>query len=129
MRIMKKYLLLLLAVSFIACTKDEGYGGLASISGKVYALNYNQNQVLLSEGYLGDVRVYISSRGSNDFYDDVRTTYDGSFKFDFLQEGSYDVWVYGDCDYCPWDQLVEKKEVEVTSRKAQVVLEDFVIKI
>lgn len=126
---MKKYLFLLSVFVFAACSKDEGYGGLASISGKVYAKNYNQDQVLLMEGYLGDVRVYISSRGSTDFYDNVRTSHDGSFKFDFLQEGEYDIWVYGECDYCPWDQEIDRKEANITSRKANIVLEDFVIKI
>lgn len=126
---MKKYLLLVLAVSFIACSKDEGYGGLASISGKVYAKDYNSNGVLVGENYLGGIKVYISSQNSTSFYDDIDTTYDGSFKFDFLQEGTYDIWVFGDCDSCTWDQNYEKITVKVDSRKADVVVDDIVITI
>lgn len=126
---MKKYLLLLLAVAFTACSKDEGYGGLASISGKVYAKDYNSNGILVGEDYLGGAKVYISSHNDTSFYDDVDTTYDGSFKFDFLQEGTYDIWVFGDCDSCPWDQNYVLKTIKVSSRKANVVVEDFVITI
>lgn len=126
---MKKYLLLLLVMAFIACSKDEGYGGLATISGKVYAKDYNSSGTLVSEGYLGDVKVYISKHNDTSFYDDVNTVFDGSFKFDFLQEGTYDVWVFGDCDSCPWDQIYVLKTIKISSRKANVVVEDFVITI
>jgi len=127
---MKRYIVLLvLTVLFMSCSKDEGYGGLASISGKVFAKDFNSNGVLVSEGYLGDVKVYISSHGGNSFYDDVDTYYDGSFKFDFLYEGTYDVWVIGECDYCPWNQIYDLKTVKITSKKADVVVEDFVIPI
>jgi hypothetical protein len=95
---MKKYLFLFLAVTLLACSKEEGYGGLASISGKVYAKDYNSNGVLVSENYLGGVKVYISKHNDTSFYDDLDTAFDGSFKFDFLQEGTYDIWVFGDCD-------------------------------
>jgi len=126
---MKKYLFLLLAVVFVACSKDEGYGGLASISGKVYALDYNTGGDLVDEDYLGGVKVYISKHNDTSFYDDIDTTYDGSFKFDFLHEGTYDIWVFGDCDSCTWDQNYVIKTVEVGSKKANVVLEDIVITI
>jgi putative colanic acid biosynthesis UDP-glucose lipid carrier transferase len=49
------------------------------------------------------------------------------YKFDFLYEGTYDIWVIGDCDYCPWDQTYVLKTIEVTSKKQDVVVEDFVI--
>lgn len=116
-------------MAFIACSKDEGYGGLATISGKVYAKDYNSSGTLVSEGYLGDVKVYISKHNDTSFYDDVNTVFDGSFKFDFLQEGTYDVWVFGDCDSCPWDQIYVLKTIKISSRKANVVVEDFVITI
>ena len=39
---MKKYLFLLIGLlALTSCSKEEGYGGLASISGKVYAKDYN----------------------------------------------------------------------------------------
>lgn len=126
---MKKYLFLFLAVTLLACSKEEGYGGLASISGKVYAKDYNSNGVLVSENYLGGVKVYISKHNDTSFYDDLDTAFDGSFKFDFLQEGTYDIWVFGDCDSCTWDQNYVKKTIEIGSRKANVVLEDLVITI
>ena len=128
---MKKYLLILvLAALFLtSCSKDEGYGGLASISGKVFAQDYNSSGTLVSEGYLAGIKVYIKSHDGGTFYDDVDTFYDGSFKFDFLHEGTYDVWVIGDCDYCPWDQTFVKKTVTIDSKKQNVTTEDFIISI
>ncbi|KGO90023.1 hypothetical protein [Flavobacterium suncheonense] len=127
---MKKLLVLLIALmALTSCSKEEGYGGLASISGKVYAKDYNSSGTLVSEGYLAGMKVYISSHDGNSFYDDVDTYPDGSFKFDFLHKGTYDVWVIGDCDYCPWDQVYVLKTIEVTSKKEDVVVEDFVISI
>lgn len=127
---MKKYLFLLIGLlALTSCSKEEGYGGLASISGKVYAKDYNSGGILVAEGYLGGMKVYISSHEGNSFYDDVDTYPDGSYKFDFLYEGTYDIWVIGDCDYCPWDQTYVLKTIEVTSKKQDVVVEDFVISI
>jgi hypothetical protein len=126
---MKIKLLLLILVSMLltSCSKDEGYGGLASIRGKIYAKNYNSSGYLVSEGYLGEARVYISKHGDASSFDDIRTSYDGSFRFKFLQEGTYDIWAFGDCDSCTWSQNYVVKTVEITSRKADVSMEDIII--
>lgn len=126
---MKKLILFFSFLTLLSCSKEEGYGGLASISGKVYAKDYNSGGTLVAEGYIAGMKVYISSHDGNSFYDDVDTYPDGSFKFDFLYEGTYDIWVIGDCDYCPWDQTYVLKTIEVTSKKEDVVVEDFVISI
>jgi hypothetical protein len=126
---MKIKILLLFALSlvFLSCSKDEGYGGLATVQGKIFAKNYNSSGYLVSEGYLGEVRVYISKHGDATSFDDKRTSYDGSFKFEYLQEGTYDVWAFGDCDSCTWSQNYVVKTVEVSSRKANVSMEDIII--
>ncbi|WP_313807502.1 hypothetical protein [Flavobacterium sp.] len=127
---MKKYLILFItSFCLLSCSKDEGYGGLASISGKVFAKDYNSSGVLVSEGYIAGMKVYISAHDGGAFYDDVDTYPDGSFKFNFLHEGEYDVWVVGDCDYCPWDQTYVLKTIKVSSKKENVVVEDFIVSI
>lgn len=126
---MKKNILLLVLVALtqVSCSKDEGYGGLATIEGKVFAKDYNSNGSLVGEGYLGGQKVYISEHNNPSQFDDVDTSYDGSFRFEFLQKGTYDIWTFGDCDSCNWDQNFVLKTVEIGSKKANVTVEDLII--
>ncbi|MDP5028559.1 MAG: hypothetical protein NWQ14_10075 [Flavobacterium sp.] len=126
---MKHKLLIILAITslFFSCSKDEGYGGLASISGRVFGKDYNSNGVLVSSNYLGGAKVYIGVHGSSTPFDDVDTSYDGTFRFEYLQKGTYDIWVFGDCDSCSWDQTYVVKTIEITSRKSSVTTDDLII--
>lgn len=127
---MRKYFILLaIATSLLSCSKEEGLGGLASISGKVYAKDYNSNGTLVGQGYLGDATVYISKSGDPNYFEKVNTSYDGSFKIKFLHKGTYDIWVFGDCDSCPWDQTFVKKTITISGTKEDVTTEDFIISI
>jgi len=128
---MKRIVLLLLAFLplFMSCKHEEGKGGLATIKGKVYAKDYNSNGGLVDEGYIGGVKVYISKHGDPNYFDDYNTSYDGSFQFNFLYEGTYDIWVFGDCDNCRWDQVYQLKTIEVNEKREVVVMEDINITI
>lgn len=126
---MRIFWILFVCVLFVSCKKYEGYGGLATIKGRVYAKNYNSNGTLVSEGYYGEVRVYISKHGETEYFDDLRSSYDGTFTFQNLHVGTYDLWVFGDCDNCSWNQMYELKTVTITEKKEEINLEDFVIKI
>jgi hypothetical protein len=124
---MKKIIILLFAISFLSCSKEEGYGGLATIKGKVYGKDFNSSGYLVGEGYLGDVSVYISKSGSTNYFDKVDSAYDGSFTFKFLHKGTYDIWVFGDCDTCTWEQTFVKKTIRISSTKQTVTSEDLVV--
>lgn len=124
---MKKIIILFIAFSLFSCSKEEGYGGLATITGKVYGKDFNSSGYLVGEGYIGDVSVYISKSGETAYFDKVDSAYDGSFTFKFLYEGTYDIWVYGDCDTCAWDQTFTKKTITISSSKETVTTEDLVI--
>ena len=125
---MKKLIcLFLVSVSFLSCSKDEGYGGLATIKGKVYGKDYNSSGYLIGEGYLGGTKVYISKSGETAYFDKVDSAYDGSFTFKFLHTGTYDIWAYGDCDTCTWDQVYVKKTITISSTKETVTTENLVI--
>lgn len=126
---MKKKIYFIIIIFLSSCSKEEGYGGLAAIEGKVYAKDFNSGGTLVDEDYLGDVSVYISKSGETNYFDKVDSAYDGSFMFKFLQKGTYDIWVFGDCDNCTWDQTYEKKTVTISSSKETVTVEDFVITI
>lgn len=127
---MKKQLIIiciLLTTIITSCSKDEGFGGLATIKGKVYGKDYNSSGALVGEGYVGDFKVYISQHGNPNYFDRVDSSYDGSYEFRFLQKGTYDVWVFGDCDSCTWDQVYALETVEITSKRQIVEVDDLVI--
>ena len=124
---MKKIIILLFAISFLSCSKEEGYGGLATIKGKVYGKDFNSSGYLVGEGYLGDISVYISASGSTDYFDKVDSAYDGSINFNYLHKGTYDIWVFGDCDTCTWEQTFVKKTIRISSTKQTVTSEDLVV--
>jgi hypothetical protein len=125
---MKKIgILLVIALLTLSCSHDEGYGGLATIRGKVFGKDYNSSGNVVGQGYVGGFKVYISKHGEPNYFDSKDSAPDGSFKFDYLYEGKYDIWVYGDCDYCAWDQVYVLKTIEITSKKQTVETEDFVV--
>ena len=117
----------LLIFLFSGCKHSEGYGGLATIKGKVFGKDYNSNGDLISQDYIGDVDVYISKHGETAYFDNINSSYDGSFEFSFLHPGKYDIWVFGDCDSCNWSQTYELKSIEINDKRATVTLEDIVI--
>jgi hypothetical protein len=123
----KNLLILFIAILFMSCSKEEGYGGLAKITGKVYGKDINSSGNLVGEGYLGDVSVYISKSGETAYFDKVDSAYDGSFTFKFFHKGTYDIWAFGDCDNCSWDQNFTKKTITISSTKETVTTEDLVI--
>jgi hypothetical protein len=123
---MKKILFFsLLSVCFFACKKVPGDGGLATITGKVYAKDFDINGFLTGEGYIADEKVFISYGDNTTVDNDVNTSYNGEYKFEFLQKGKYTVFVYTNCDTCSLGTRAIMKVVEINSRKEVVVLEDF----
>jgi hypothetical protein len=125
---------LLICSTLISCKKEPGPGGLASIKGKVYAYDFTNGKDLISEGYLGDVRVYIGTEDDSTSFDDVRTSFDGSFEFPMLRKGSYKIWVFAESDTLiytpvPDNRLHYLQKVEISDKKQEVMLPDFVVNI
>ena len=93
-------LCILVPCLFSACKKYEGQGGKSSISGKItihqklYVNGVNTETVTLS-GAKEDV--YIVYGETDSIFDDkVQCNYDGSFKFDYLQPGTYTIFAYNE---------------------------------
>jgi hypothetical protein len=105
---MKKLLLLSLTMSLLfACQKEAGEGGTSTIKGKIitYELNHfdvpggNQTVDTLSSYYTADKEVYIIYGDEGNFYDDsYETSWDGSFRFEYLRKGKYTIFVYSNCE-------------------------------
>ncbi len=110
-----------------SCQK-EGEGGTATITGKVYAFDYNTSGQLTSEYYAPDEDVFIVYGGGSSLYDDnYKTSYDGSFRFQYLTAGTYRVFVYSRCDSCASGQTAVIQDVVISSNGEDIVLDDLVI--
>ncbi len=98
---MKKVSLLVmvgLLLGLMSCIKLEGLegeGGTSTIMGKVYAFNYNYELTQLRwEGYVPEEDVYIVYGTDTIYGDRFRTNYDGSYRFKYLQPGTYTIFAY-----------------------------------
>ena len=110
-----------------ACTKTEGEGGNATIKGKVLALDFDGDGEFLGEYYMSEKDVYIVY-GDDDFYNDnVQTHHDGSFRFQYLRPGNYQIYTYSKCRTCPEPQVPVFVDVVIEDNDEVVVLEDIVV--
>lgn len=96
---MKKLILgCLISLSLFACKKFEGEGGRASISGKIVVherlyINGICVDTVTYDGAKEDV--YIIYGDDDTMYDDkIDASLDGTFKFSYLQPGTYTVFAY-----------------------------------
>lgn len=126
----KILLLVLVCLSFFSCKKQPGEGGFASIEGKVYVKDYDDSYTILTaEYYLPSETVYIIYGDGTEVANTVKTSYDGSFKFNYLRKGTYKIFVLGEDSTKPFLSVPKEElvEVNITKRKQKVVLDDFVI--
>ncbi len=129
MRLIINILLAFVLSSIVGCTKSEGEGGTAAIYGKVYAYDYNGSGVLQSEYYLADEDVFIIYGDNENYYDDsYKTSFDGSFRFQYLRKGTYTVFVYSDCDTCDSGIEAISQSVEITENDQDIILDDFEVR-
>jgi len=118
----------ILTIGFSSCKKTEGEGGTSIIYGKVFESNYNDAGELLGEYYVEDKDVFIIYGDEDGYYDDsYETSFDGSFRFQYLRKGTYTVFVYSDCDTCASGVKTISTTVEITTNKEDIVLDDLKI--
>lgn len=118
---MKNGLLLILSILVLiisnSCKKVEGSGGGATIKGIIQEQKYNALGNIIAEYPGSDVDVYLIYGTTDQFYDDdVKTSYDGSFVFNYLQKGTYTVFVYEDDATEPSGKNVIKQTFEITEK-------------
>jgi len=125
-------ILLLLVVGVLlisSCAKPEGEGGTSTIQGKVYAFDYNGSGILQDEFYAPDEDVFIIYGTEDNYHDDsYKTSFDGSFRFQYLRPGTYTVFVYSDCVSCPSGTEAIFQEVEISGNNEDIILDDFEIR-
>ncbi len=121
---------------FSGCEKEEGEGGRSSISGIVIEQEMSAplNNEVIREYPLVDERVYIIYGDSTEVYDDdMRTDFEGRFKFRFLRKGTYTIFAYTECNVIHDDGCQDaggiwaiKRKVEI-GKNEDVVLENIVV--
>lgn len=119
-------LLIIISVVFAnSCKKAPGEGGFASISGRVYVKNYDPTfTIVQSEYYLPGENVYIIYGEGTEVGNSVKTSYDGSFVFNYLQKGKYKIFVVSEDTTKPSLSVPTNITIqtEITSKKQKVDL-------
>lgn len=88
-------ILFLTAIVFTSCSTDEGPGGSSEIYGRVWVRDYNSNFTILNGQFWAEEEDVYLMYGSDTIYsDDFKTNYDGTYLFQYLQEGDYTIFVY-----------------------------------
>ncbi|MEX1191962.1 MAG: hypothetical protein WEA99_08310 [Brumimicrobium sp.] len=126
---LKICLLLALTIMFFGCKKIEGEGGSAEIVGKVYFQDVDNNGNLVGDKYPAhDERVYIIYGAEGSYHnDDYRSSYDGSYRFEFLTKGTYQIFAYQECNTCPSGDEAVIKTVTVDSKKSSTKVPDIIL--
>ncbi len=129
MLLVKACLLSGITILLTACEKEPGFGGEASIWGKVYVKDYNATFTVLEEAYYaGDVEVYLVCGDDKSYSERLRTNYDGTFEFRYLRKGHYRVYAYSrDSTLQTNAPVAVIREVEIIKRKQKVEVSDIVI--
>jgi hypothetical protein len=114
----------------ISCEKQEGEGGTSSITGKVAVRQYNANFTVLTETYYATDEDVFIIYGDDPVYGDKTTTnYDGTYRFEYLREGTYIIYAYSeDSAYYPTKHEIPViKEVRITKKNQEVKVDNIII--
>jgi hypothetical protein len=113
-----------------SCEKEEGIGGTSSITGKVRVRQYNDNfTIKVEEYYATDEDVFIIY-GDDDVYGDkTSTSHDGTYRFDYLREGSYTIFAYSEdsAEFPTQHEIPVMKNIEITGKNKEIVVDDIII--
>tara|TARA_B100000508_G_scaffold137355_1_gene131630 strand:- start:154211 stop:154606 length:396 start_codon:yes stop_codon:yes gene_type:complete len=117
-----------LLFSFSSCKKVEGEGGSSEIVGKVIIRDYDAFGDLIAEYPAQDERVHIIYGTEDNYYDDdYDTSFDGTYRFQFLTKGTYKIFVYQNCNSCPSGDEEVLEVVTIENNNSSVVAPDLII--
>ena len=112
-----------------SCGKEPGPGGKATIYGKVFVKDYNDEFTILRESYYGpDIWVYLVYGDDRDYGDRIQTSYDGTYEFKYLYPGSYHIYVYSKDSTLQTNAPVPViKDIEIPKKTESMEIPDLVI--
>ena len=116
-------------IALISCKKIEGQGGSSEIIGKVYFQDKNINGDNVGDIYPAqDEQVYIIYGPDGTLHnDDYDSSFDGSYRFEFLTNGTYQIFAYQECPSCDKVDQPVIKTVTIDSKKSSVVVPDIIL--
>lgn len=109
-------------VFLTACEKEPGEGGTATIMGKIKIQDVNDSTgEFQGDPYdAPDYNVYIIYGEGTIPDDDTKTSFDGSYQFNYLYKGPYIIFAYSECDdtfsNCPSGQEPKMDTIEITQK-------------
>jgi hypothetical protein len=121
---------ILLILGLASCEKGPGEGGTSTIRGRVVVHDYNGDFTILRDTFpAAKEDVYIIYGDDYVYGDKFETSYDGSYEFNYLQEGSYTVYAYSkDSTSLIIAKIVAvMKQVEITGKNQIVEVPDIII--
>jgi hypothetical protein len=127
---MKNSLIILILSAFlISCTKSPGIGGKAKLTGTVEAIFVQEGSFdTLGIEVIPNHRVFIIYGDGALQDDDIRTSPNGGYKFEFLNPGDYRIYTYSETLLHPSGLeevfakiTIGKKETEVTVPKMTII--------
>ena len=122
-------LLTIVSLSITSCKKIEGPGGSSTIKGVIHAEVYDAAGNLLYDYDIAKEDVFIIYGNEASTFDNkTKTSFDGSFKFDFLEKGNYQVFVYEKDNNAAGGKVVKLVDVEISKKKSTVELGTITIK-
>ncbi len=122
------YGLVLTSVVLLSCSKEEGVGGQATVTGTLNVDVYNVSGYQHTLG-AQNTDIYIVYGTNDEIPDDnVETGYSGKFVFEHLRPGQYTIYTYSDCFTCSLGQdSVVVKSFTITDKKATLDLGEVTI--
>ena len=89
-------------LSTIGCNKEAGIGGSSTISGTVMGGVYNPPTDVTTYTALADERIFIiyGEDQTQPYDDSFRSSWNGTFRFDYLKKGTYTIFGYQHCESC-----------------------------
>lgn len=106
------------------CKKTAGEGGKASITGKIWIEEWDNNFLVKKYEYDAyDEDVFIVYGDNISYNDKTSTNFNGQFEFKYLRKGKYKVYVFSDKKQSSSSQNNKEaiiKEVEITGNKQSV---------
>ncbi len=124
---------ILLTLITVSCKKEAGEGGTSTLKGRIIVRDYNGSFPAPFYNDYGaqaeDVYIIYGDGTTSD--NRTRTSYDGTYEFNYLRKGTYKIFVYSDdsnfVSPTPGGKVVVDETVEITKNKSEVTVPDMMI--
>jgi hypothetical protein len=123
------FVTLSISVLLFSCKKEAGEGGTSTITGRVFAKDYNSTFTIFQGAfYAPDLWVYIIYGDQKDYGDRIRTSYDGTYEFRYLRPGTYHIYSYSkDSTLQSNAPLAVMQDVTLTRQYQSITATDIII--